>query len=175
MVLFFLVGWLLLAVAFVAAAAEGLAQITPHMGGLFVSTHDLWYALRPGALVVAETRIESVMPWLWDPVALALLSLPAWALLGGPGAGLAWFCRPHRHVSEDEREEARVHATSVFLYDELTRAAALEDFEQSEDDTAPDHGQDHDPNSAGITTAYSVDDYYADWAPIALDDGGYER
>ena len=104
------------------------------------STYDLWYALAPGNLVVTEIRIERLWPALWDPVLLALLQVPAWLLTGAPGLALVWYCHPNRIMSPEAREEYERQCESLFVIDELSSRARLdENYDPHEDDRAPSH------------------------------------
>ncbi len=156
-VLFYL-GWVLMALAFAAASAEILARMLPGVRGMYVSAYDLWYAVWPGNLVVTQIRIEKFLhPWLWDPVIVTVLVLPAWALFGGPGLALAWFCRPHREMTEEEREDFRRHEESLFLFDKLAREAKEAGFGEHEDDRLPDPDQHGYGDSEGIFTPLADD------------------
>ena len=136
MKILFLLGWILLAGAFVSGAYETMARVQGAAGGAILLAYDLWYTLWPGKLVVTQILVERHLhAALWEYGAVPLLSLPAWLLLGGPGVVLTWRFRP-RHAEEDEAEE-----DSLFVYDALARAAREEeDYNRHEDDMAPDHG-----------------------------------
>ncbi len=67
--------------AFAAAAAETIARTLPGGSGWMLSAAELWQALWPGAYLIASIRISGMMPELWDPAILTLLSVPAWLLL----------------------------------------------------------------------------------------------
>ena len=149
----FYLGWALMLLAFAAASAETLPRALPGVRGMYISAYDLWYAAAPGNLVVAQIRIEKFLhPWLWDPVIVTVLVLPAWALFGLPGVALAWFCRSHRTMTEQQLEEFRKHEESLFLFDKLAREAKEGGFDQGGDDRMPDHGQHGYGNSEGILT-----------------------
>ncbi len=139
----FYIGWLFLLVAFAAAAAETIARTLPGGSGWILSAAELWQALWPGAYLIALIRISGVMPELWDPVILTLLSIPAWLLLGFPGLILAWMCRPNRVLSPEAEQELQEHEASLFLYDDLAREARKwaqnEGDDRSVDDRLPNH------------------------------------
>jgi len=120
--LFFYLGISLLGLAFAAAAAETVSHAVPGGGrGVIVAAHDLWYTMWPKSLLITEIRVTRMAPWLWDPVLVTLLKLPAWAIFGVPGGVLAWFTRPNRGTTDpDEIDEV---LESFDLYDELTREA----------------------------------------------------
>ncbi len=139
-ILFYL-GWVLLFLAFAGAAAESIPRSLPGgapLGGWFVSAYDLWYAAKPGSLVVTQIQIERISPFLWDPVIVGLLALPAWLLFGLPGALLTWFFRPHREMTAEQREELEKQEESLLLYDKLVEEARAAGFDD-DDDRAPYH------------------------------------
>ncbi len=131
----FYLGWVLLVVAFAAASIESVISGP----GLFMSAHDLWYALSARSFTISQIRIERLSPVLWDPVLVTILSVPAWSLCGVPGALLAWFCRPGRVLSPEEEEDHRKHADGLFLFDELAKEAKREGYDDEGDDMSPDH------------------------------------
>jgi hypothetical protein len=132
----FVLGWCLLAVALVASAVEMLAEV--RFGGVqtLFSAYDLWYALWPSALIRAQIHVERVSVFLWDPLVVGALAVPAWALSGVPGAALAWCFRPDRHLSAEERREREQEAESMNIYDVLARRAREEGYDGA-DDGAP--------------------------------------
>jgi len=119
-----LIGKLLLALAFLAAAAEAYVHILP--GGptaLLVPMAELWAILSPDSLRASTDWLwDSLQPWVWDPLLAGILKLPLWLALGLPGVLLVWWGR-----RPDEGEiAADLQAESVFLYDELAKAAKEE-------------------------------------------------
>ncbi len=142
----FVAGVVLLAAAFVAAAAEVAAHASLGIGAGLVSAHELWYALRPGSLIVFQIHVENLHPALWDPVLRAVLALPAWLLLGVPGGALLWAGHPRRGQPPPEDD---FDPESLFLYDHLAKQAREdEDFDPREDDMRPDHSL-HDGGLSG--------------------------
>ena len=75
-------GWILLLGAFSAAAAEVLVRSGNDASTFFVAAHDLWYAVWPSGLLILQIRLENISSFLWDPLVLTLLTMPAWLLLG---------------------------------------------------------------------------------------------
>jgi len=141
-VLFFL-GWLLLFLAFAAAAAEAIPHALPGGAagsGWFVSAYDLWYAAWPGTLVVTKIQVERLAPALWDPVILILLTPPAWLLFAVPGVLLTWFFRPHKELTAEQLEDLQKQEEALFLFDKLAEEARDAGFDNGEDDQAPDIG-----------------------------------
>ena len=152
--LLFYLGIALLGLAFVAAAAETVSHAMPGGGrGFIVPAHDLWYALWPRSLLIAEIRIEKIAPWLWDPVLLGLLQLPGWAVLGIPGGFIAWYTRPNRGTGDpDEINEV---LDSFHLFDELTREARMNNDPDEEHGPQDMHPEDPVEHDGGNHTKYS--------------------
>ncbi len=170
----FLLGWLLMFLAFVGAAAEVVPRSLP--GGAantrwFVSAYDLWYAAWPGSLVVFQIQVERILPALWDPVMVTLLAPPTWLLFGGPGILLIWLFRPHRKLTAEQQEDLRKQEETLFLFDKLADEAREAGFDAGEDDQAPDHGPGiiDITDTDGATAPASEDAYLSD---LELDNDG---
>ena len=118
----FLLGLILVAGAFAAAAGEIAARQMTGGHAFIMSAYDLWYTLRPGSLVVAEVEVERLLhPLVWDPLITTLLAFPAWLLLGLPGLALLWWFNPRRgDVDIDE--------DAMFLFDRLAKRARDEGY-----------------------------------------------
>ena len=134
----FYLGWAFLILAFAAASAEAIPRSMLGDYGFFVSAYELWYAAWPGNLVVTQIQVEKLSPVLWDPVLVGILALPAWFLFALPGVTLVWFCRPHREMSEADREDLAKQEESLLLYDQLAREAKEAGYDDS-DDRTPDY------------------------------------
>lgn len=172
MIIFFVVGWVLVIAAFIAAAFETMAFLQSGTGGLMISAFELWYTYWPGNLVVTQVIIErDLHPFLWDPVLLTVLQLPAWGILGVPGMALIWSFRPHR--AGDPEEE--LVEDDLFLYDALAEQARADGYDPDEDDMAPDHGPDDEYIGDGVTISDPAEDFMGDVDPSAIDDGGDTR
>jgi hypothetical protein len=151
-VLFYL-GWVLLVLAFAAGAAEVVPRSLAGGRTVVVSAYDLWYSAWPGSLVTTQIRIERhLVPWLWDPLLVTLLKLPAWLLLGLPGGLLAWFNRARKQMSEAERLDLQKQEESFQLYDRLAREAREAGYSDREDDQLPDHASHDVIDGRGVTT-----------------------
>jgi hypothetical protein len=133
MKIFFILGWVLLAASFVAAAAETMVKIASRASGAFVAASDLWRNYFPNGFASFRDGAEGIHPLLWDPLLSTILLLPAWTVLSVPGGLLAWFCRPNRNRPIDEDGEMSPSS----LYDDLAKAAKEEGFDSSVDDMAP--------------------------------------
>lgn len=153
MKMLFYLGWLLMALAFAAGAAEVVPRSMATGRTFLVSAYDLWYAAAPGSLVTTQIRIERYLaPWLWDPMLVTLLKLPAWLLIGLPGGLLAWLGRPRKQMSEAELLDLQKQEESFQLYDRLAREARDAGFGDHEDDQLPDHGSHDIIDGRGVTT-----------------------
>ncbi len=59
-------------------------------GGFFHTGGEVWFALSPNTLNAMQALIQRyISPGLWDPAIVAVLKLPAVAVLGLISAGLA--------------------------------------------------------------------------------------
>ena len=119
-------GVVLLAAAFVAAAAEMAARSTLESPPLVLAFGDTWTLLWPDSF---KAFAGSLAGTAWTAVADTLLRLPGWLLFGLPGGVLAWLGRPHRHPEGEAPDEA-----SFFLYDELEQRAREEGYGPDQDE-----------------------------------------
>ena len=91
-----LCGYLFLCVALAAAAFDG-ARIIADKGALtFTSVLQHWERLNPQGLAAAQGAVEGINSYLWSPLLMTVLVLPAWAVAGGLGIALylAGYRRP---------------------------------------------------------------------------------
>jgi hypothetical protein len=89
-----LLGWGLLAAAFLAAALETAAQGMTHGWGT-MAARDVLELLAPDLFDAFRDNVASLLhPVVWDYVILPLLILPGWLLIGVPGGLLVWLSRP---------------------------------------------------------------------------------
>jgi hypothetical protein len=82
------VGFLLVAAAFLVAVVDGTRAIG---SGAWrpVKVGDIWNAIDTSSLQLAQAAVERhIAAFLWDPVALAVLTAPAFAVFGGLGVVL---------------------------------------------------------------------------------------
>jgi hypothetical protein len=89
-------GYLLLCVALAAAAFDGTRMIADQGALAFTSVIQHWQTLRPQSLAAARDAVEHVNPYLWSPLLMTVLVLPAWLVAGGLGILLymAGYRRP---------------------------------------------------------------------------------
>ena len=107
----------LLLAAFILAAAEVLVRSTQKSSQVIVAAHDLFYTIWPSGLLILQIRVENIAPYLWDPLVLAILTMPAWALFGAPGFMCIILFRPRRPDDLRRLEEARQKEQQLLLYD----------------------------------------------------------
>ena len=122
----FYLGLVLLGLAFILAAAENAAHAIPGVERtLILPAIELWRALSPEGPLLFELRATRLLgDWIWDPVLVNLLKLPAWLIAGLPGAALVYFNRHRRSdITDDDMRGAE---ESHDLYQELTRMAKEE-------------------------------------------------
>jgi len=78
--------WLML-LAVVALTYDGTRVLADNGALVFTSLGEHWFAIHPPSLNATQAAIERhVAPFLWDPVMITLLLLPAWVVVGGLGA-----------------------------------------------------------------------------------------
>ncbi|MCW8835561.1 MAG: hypothetical protein OQJ99_04225 [Rhodospirillales bacterium] len=151
----FIVACLFIVFAFIAAAAE-----TAIGSSGMTSAREVWYTLSPGSLSVFEIRVRQIAgETMWDPVILAVLGLPGWAIFGIPGALFFWMFRPQ--VDSD----LAAHEDSFGTYDRLARLA---EEEEAEDDMPrwqelPDQELDDHPGEPDLRE--QQDRYVREWMP----------
>ena len=93
--LFRLVGFLCLAVAFAALIVDGTRSIAAGAPAILPLGGTV-SALAPELFVRMHTGIALHVPWLWDPVLVTLLLLPAWLVVGTLGILLIAVSRRRR-------------------------------------------------------------------------------
>jgi hypothetical protein len=136
MIILFALGCALLVGTFLILAVETFV-FAGSASALLLSGGEMWDALRPDGIVEFRAWIDAFgVPWLWDPLILSTMALPAWLIPGVGGSFLVWFCHPRRRFArtEDDMDE-----DSLFLYDRLVKAAQEEADLSWPDDTAPSH------------------------------------
>jgi len=96
-------GWLITAIALMAAGAEILASLEAGAyQGLAIGY--LWFKIDTGSLNLSQAVIQRyVHPSLWDPVIVTVLQWPAWITLGilGPTLALLFRKRTRRDTGLD--------------------------------------------------------------------------
>ena len=94
----FLGSWILAAAA-LALINDLTRAVVPGARFAFLSMRGLWQLVHEGSLSVVQGGLQrAVHPLLWDPLALGVLKLPAWFVLGIVGAVLCYVGRTRRRV-----------------------------------------------------------------------------
>jgi hypothetical protein len=78
-------GYLLLAIALAAAAYDGTRMIADKGELSFTSVLQHWESLAPQSLSATRGAVEEISSYLWSPLLMAVLVLPAWMVSGGLG------------------------------------------------------------------------------------------
>ncbi len=91
-----ILGWLLLALAFMTAGAEAMASLRADEWQPMV-LGQLWYDLDRGSLNLMQALVQRYLhPAIWDPGVIAILQRPAWLVAVIPAAILLLFTRRRR-------------------------------------------------------------------------------
>ncbi len=96
-----LIGWLVTALALLAAGAEIVASLE---GGAYrgLAIGELWYLLDRESLNISQAVVQRyLLPVLWDGV-VVLLRQPAWLVLGVAGPVLVLVFRFRREARASE-------------------------------------------------------------------------
>ncbi|MEH6545140.1 MAG: hypothetical protein V7701_01840 [Sneathiella sp.] len=96
-----LVGWVLIALAFMVLGHDLLQYLST--GELqFILLGELWYNLFPEGLNLAQAIVQRYLfPSLWDPVILTFLLWPAWLDFFVPGVVLILLFRKRKNRKRD--------------------------------------------------------------------------
>ena len=90
--------WFLL-VAVIALVYDGTRTLASSDGLVVTALGEHWFRLHPSSLGLAQAAIERhVHPFLWDPVILTILQMPAWVVLGVIGLGLYLLGRKRKRI-----------------------------------------------------------------------------
>lgn len=122
--LLFLLGTVLAALGFLAAAAELAAQALDPDITMLPAAHDVWRTVSP-------TTYQLIRP-LEGSAWMIALALPGWLTLGVPGLALMIVFRKR------EQNDFAEHEHSLFLFDELARQAREQGYDGTADDMRPD-------------------------------------
>jgi hypothetical protein len=84
--LFRLLGLMLIALAFILFVYDGTRSIAGNK--IFITqVGDVWSNVHQNSMLLLQPAIERhVAVWLWDPVALTVLTAPSWLVLAIIGA-----------------------------------------------------------------------------------------
>lgn len=94
-----LAGFFLLFAA-IALAADVTRTLNGNGGWVITSFAGHWRSFSPQMFAAAQKTVStSLHPFVWDPVIVRLISLPAWFLLGAIGLTLGYLGRQKRRVN----------------------------------------------------------------------------
>jgi hypothetical protein len=91
-----MLGYIFLCVALAAAAYDGARMVADKGALAFSSVLDHWTMWHPASLDGARAAVEGINSYLWSPLLMTVLVLPAGAVAGGVGIALylAGYRRP---------------------------------------------------------------------------------
>jgi hypothetical protein len=101
MILRFL-GYVFLCIAMAALAYDGIRMIADNGRLAFTSLEQHWLFLSPASMEAARAFAEQISPYLWSPVLMSVMVLPAWVLACGLGTllYLAGYRRPRPAIPD---------------------------------------------------------------------------
>ena len=73
-----LTGYLFLCLAMAAIAYDGMRMIADNGQLAFTSLYQHWLTLSPDSMESTKAAIEQINPYLWSPLLMTVLVLPAW-------------------------------------------------------------------------------------------------
>ena len=83
-----LLGYFFLCLATAAIAYDGMRMIADNGRLAFTSLERHWLAISPASMDAARGGVEQISPYLWSPLIMTVLVLPAWMVLCAAGAFL---------------------------------------------------------------------------------------
>lgn len=132
-------GLAFLAAAFIAAAFEITAHGLTGERSLVMSAWQVAYIHWPDVLIQARILVEDRFgPEIWVAWIIPVLSVPGWVLFGAPGIAFLWLSRYRRRAGEEDDE----HEQSLYLYDELAKAARADGYVETDEDLYTDVARD---------------------------------
>lgn len=135
-----LAGLALLLLAFLAGAFEITAPGKRGERPLFMPAGQVAFAHWPDRLVQARVAMDNRYgPEVWDTFVAPALKLPGWLLFGLPGVALLLLARWRLR---DQDGDAFSDEQSLYLFDELTKAARKDGFAEEEADIYSDGAKD---------------------------------
>ena len=99
MALFRFLAWVLLLVAMITLVSD-LTRAANGSPLVFTTSFGYWKSFSPQSLAASATFIQrNLHPMLWDPIAIRVLVLPVWFLIGGFGLMFGILGRRKRRVN----------------------------------------------------------------------------
>jgi hypothetical protein len=80
-----LAGYFCLCIAIAALAYDGTRMIADDGRLAFTSLESHWLNLSPASFEATRAAVEQVNGYLWSPLLMGVLVLPAWMVAGGLG------------------------------------------------------------------------------------------
>ena len=95
-------GYFFLCFAVAALAYDGIRMIADNGRLAFTSLEQHWLNISPAGMETARTFAEQISPYLWSPLLMSFLVLPAWVLTCGLGTllYLAGYSRPQPAIPD---------------------------------------------------------------------------
>lgn len=91
--------WSLLA-AMVALTIDGTKSLATPGSLQMARLGETWQQISADSMDAFQATVEqSLLPWLWDPVTLAILQVPTWIFFTGLGLLLYWLGRRRERQS----------------------------------------------------------------------------
>ncbi len=85
--------WLVLALAGFALVQDAIGYFASGRFS-FAPLGQFWYSLHPFSLNLVQAVVERrIHPFLWDPILISILQLPAFAAIAIVGLVFAWMFR----------------------------------------------------------------------------------
>lgn len=97
-----LLGYFFLCVAMAALAYDGIRMIADNGRLAFTSLEQHWLNLSPASMEAVHVFADKISVYLWSPLLMSLLVLPAWVLACGLGTliYLAGYRRPRPAIPD---------------------------------------------------------------------------
>ncbi len=80
-----LIGYFFLCLAIAALAYDGTRMIADNGHLAFTSVEQHWQMLAPDRMEATRLFISGANPYLWSPLLMTVLVMPAWMVAGGLG------------------------------------------------------------------------------------------
>ena len=97
-----LLGYFFLCFAMAALAYDGIRMIADNGRLAFTSLEQHWVNISPASMEAARAFADQISVYLWSPLLMSLLVLPAWVLACGLGTllYLAGYRRPRPSIPD---------------------------------------------------------------------------
>jgi hypothetical protein len=94
--IFRFLGYVFLCLAMAALAYDGTRMIADNGRLAFTSVEQHWLNLSPSSMEAARASLDQINSYIWSPLLMSVLVLPAWIVATGLGTllYLAGYSRP---------------------------------------------------------------------------------